>query len=403
MKRVLFAAYGGGHVRSLLPVALRLRGRNDVCLEFLPLTTARLAVEQAGLPSLAYPDLLTCLDQTRANNLLERAGLTTPMEGLHSAISIEETLAYHAVGLHDLALLYGDEQALALFAQQGRAAFCPVHTFRSWLQYTQPDLVVTSSSPRSELALQRSARQLGIPGLVVSDLYLQRESAYMCDGSYATQITVINDYVAASLRARGLSDDVIIHVTGNPAFDSLFDDAPRMAGYALRSRLGLAADSLLLSYYAPPTSVSLLGEAFEPLSAVVAALEQISTALSHVHYLIRLHPNDIRPAPELGRRGFYCAPGDSLEACLWASNAVLVENSTVGYQAGLLGLPVFKLGNPTYPPYVECGIAKHLQGLEDLQSHLPSVPTGRHARVLMTQASAPATDAVFQVIDRLLA
>lgn len=401
-KRVLLACYGGGHVQSLLPVARRLAQRSDIALTLLPFTTARRPVLQAGLPAQSYTSLLAVVDQAKADALLSRAGVRVDGAGNHAAIPAGETLAYHAVGLHDLSLVHGEERALELFAQQGRALFCPTSSFTAWLPQQQPDLVITSSSPRSELALQRAARSLGIPGLVVSDLFLQREAQYICDGAYARQITVINDYVASMLRSQGLAADSTVHVTGNPAFDAVLEPQQQAAGDQLRTRLGLSAQSCLVSYYAPPAAVSLLGEAFVPLPEVVEAFEQLAARFDQLHYLIRLHPNDARPAPQLGSRGFLSPADLSLEACLWASDAVVVENSTVGFQAGLIGVPVFKLGNPHYPPYVECGIARYLQRLDDLAGPLSEQPLQPRSHRRGAAQQAPATEAVLHVIDQLL-
>jgi len=404
VKRVLLACYGGGHVQSLLPLAKRLTQNVDVQLQILPFTTARQSFVAAGLSVLPYSTMLCCLDQERSERLLSLAGVTAHAVATHADVPLEETLAYHAVGLHDLAVQHGDAKALDLFAQHGRAVFCPVVTFKAWLAANPVDLVVTSSSPRSELALQRAARQLGIAGLAVSDLFLQRESAYICDPGYAPAVTVINDYVADVLRAGGFESEShrAIHITGNPAFDRLFEPALRFEGQALRARLGLVDGDVLVSYYAPPAAQSLLGESFLPLHDVVNALDRLTDQFPGLHYLIRLHPNDSRPAPRLGPRGVLSAPSDSLEACLWSSNLVVVENSTVGFQAGLIGLPVFKLGNPDYPPFVACGIARYLGCLEDLAVYLSDFAALPAPADPYLEHVPSATDAVLSVIHRML-
>lgn len=402
MNRLLLSCYGGGHVQSLLPLAQRLSRNDNVHLQVLPFTTARQIFMEAGLSVLSYTTLLDCIDQQRSSLLLKKAGVCAEATVGHGAVSLEESLAYHAVGLHDLALQHGDAKALELFAQQGRAAFCPVASFRAWLQANPVDLVLTSSSPRSELALQRAARQLKIPGLAVSDLFLQQESAYICKHNYAADVTVINDYVAKLLRAKGFASGRRLHVTGNPAFDHLFEPAMRLEGQALRASLGLNDDHILISYYAPPKAVSLLGEAFVALPDVISALDRVAARFPVLRYLIRLHPNDTRPAPTPGPCGVLAKPSDSLEACLWSSNAVVVENSTVGYQAGLIGLPVFKLGNPDYPPYVACGIAHHLPHLENLGDYLQDLPEMSALPEGLARPGPSATDAVLSVVNQIL-
>jgi len=402
VKRVLLACYGGGHVQTLLTLAKRLSQRADIQLYILPFTMARQSFVAAGLQVLSYTSLLSCIDHERAAQLSRLAGVTAEGAVGHADVPLEETLAYHAVGLHDLALQHGDVKALEMFEQHGRAVFCPVDSFQAWLMANPFDLIVTSSSPRSELALQRAARLLGIPGLAVSDLFLQQESAYICDEGYAPDVTVVNDYVAGVLRDGGFDSSRNIHITGNPAFDRLFEPALRSEGQALRSRLGLKDGDILVSYYAPPTAQSLLGEAFVPLRDIVAAFDRLVEFCPNLHYLVRLHPNDTRPSPRLGPRGVLSMPSDSLEACLWSSNVVVVENSTVGFQSGLIGLPVFKLGNPDYPPYVTCGIARHLARLDDLAAYLPALADWSVPVDPLKQPASSATDAVLSVIDQIL-
>ena len=58
MKKALFVAYGGGHVRMLLPVARSLRERGWAEPVFLGLTTARAEVEAAGFRCLGFLDFV---------------------------------------------------------------------------------------------------------------------------------------------------------------------------------------------------------------------------------------------------------------------------------------------------------------------------------------------------------
>lgn len=79
------------------------------------------------------------------------------------------------MGLRDLARDLGREAALERVRQTGRTAFEPVDVMRRYLRQTRPDIVITTTSPRFECALQKAARLEGIPGLAVGDLFLVDE------------------------------------------------------------------------------------------------------------------------------------------------------------------------------------------------------------------------------------
>ena len=57
MKKVLFVAYGGGHVNMVIPVAKKLMAQPGFYVEVLGLTTARHVLEKENIPCFGFSDL----------------------------------------------------------------------------------------------------------------------------------------------------------------------------------------------------------------------------------------------------------------------------------------------------------------------------------------------------------
>lgn len=393
--RVLLACYGGGHVQSLIPIARVLQDDPQVMLTVLGFTTARATFERAGIKAKGY----TVLEGYLTHSCAE---LVEPfiVGASHPDVSKVETRAYFKVGLHDLIEAHGRDEALRLVGEQGRVAFQPELTFRRYLEATFPDLVITSTSPRSELALQRAARAVGIPGLAVSDLFLQHEAAYLCTGKYAPHISVIAEYVANFLRGEGCSQTQL-HVTGNPAFDGLFNVAARTAGQRIRDRFQLNGEIRLITWIGTPNEVSLRGKPFVRNTEIIEHLDTFCDAHPGYKFAFRPHPNRSIDFPDNCRHGLLLGNEFSIEGVLWASDVVVLETSTVGLQAALIGRPVITINSDSYPPYAALGLAKDVPDLNVLDDALMDLRSPCLER-LGPAGLGDATARVLRIIDELL-
>lgn len=394
-RRVLIACYGGGHVQSLLPIAHALSCDPTIELIVLGFTTARSAFKRAGIKALGYDELECYLEKPCP----ELVGPFLNDVG-HPDISPAETHAYFHVGLHDLIIDYGHERAIEMVREKGRVAFMPIHTFSKYLSAASPDLVITSTSPRSELALQRASRILGIPGLAISDLFLQHEKSYLCDGRYAKDITVIADYISQQL-INANCNNTHIHVTGNPAFDSLFSEESRNAGTALRSTFNIGNDERLITWFGTAAEVSLRGKTFLSNRDVIDVLEKYCAAHPGSRYAFRPHPNCKESLPENASFGYLLDGEYPVDAVIWASDVVLLEASTVGLQAALIGKPVITIAAENYPPYAELGLAVDIPDLNSLNAALDNMSSPDLSR-LAPVGLGDACQRVLQVINQLL-
>ena len=357
MKRVLLASYGGGHVRSLIPVAHQLRAVPWIDLTVIGFTTARAAFKRAGIDAIGYDSLVS----DRDGEWLSAVEPFLPSAS-HPDVSAEETRAYFGLGFKNLALEYGDDEAGRLMRSDGRKAFLPVTTFADYIDTGGFDLVITSTSPRSELAVQRAARRLGVPGLAVSDLFLQMESEYICRTDYAQDVSVISPFVAEFLRSRELPEGHRTHVVGNPAFDELDDEAFSTEAAEVRESMAIPQSIQLLTWIGSTGKVSLIGKEFLSTAEVVDWLESFCRSNPAYKYMLRRHPSDDCNV-RLGPHGMLC-PDIPIETCIQLSDLLLMETSTVGLQAALLEKPVVTIGADDYPPYAELGVAVDVPNLD---------------------------------------
>jgi len=360
-KNIVFGCYGGGHVQSLIPVIKLLQKKTDLSIIVIGFTTARKAFERAGIEAYGYDYLLNNDDGEWLNLAKKYLPETT-----HPDVSENETLAYYSIGLKDLSLKYGRDEAIKMFKAEGRKVFFPVQTFIQFLKRNSPDIVVTSTSPRSELALQYAARALNINSLAVSDLFLQKESEYICNGNYSENITVMAEYVAQFLRVKGYKGK--IYVTGNPAFDIL--NTSNLHRPLLREQLEIPENKKVILWVCPSASVSMIGKPFVKPEIIISFLENFCSKYHEYSYIVRQHPNHSIIDAKQVKSGVLCPSSISIEDCISAVDLVLLETSTVGLQAALTGLPVVTINAGNYPPYAELGISVDVSGMSELTDAL---------------------------------
>lgn len=211
----LFVAYGGGHVKALLPVALQAQAQGVARVVFLALTTAAATVREAGLPVIGFADLLEASD-TPALQHGRRLVDTLEVQ----AAQREESIAYLGLSYAELDADVGPQEAAARYAQYGRQAFLPVRVLERAIRRWQPACVLATNAPRAERAALLAARRQGVPSLCLLDLFGLWERDWLVRPDYADALCVLNPQVAASLVAAGRPAQHL-HVTGNPAFDGI--------------------------------------------------------------------------------------------------------------------------------------------------------------------------------------
>jgi hypothetical protein len=343
-------SYGGGHANIIIALSREL-SRRGVDHQVMGFTTAVATFRRAGL---TVSDVATLLEPDLDAPFIDEARMLAPASG-HPDVSDEETVAYYAVGYRDLCDRLGEEEALARVEQLGRKAFEPVSMFRRFFERHRPSVVVTTTSPRFEVAAIKAARSLRIPTVAVGDMFLVAEQEWILGDAYAEHLVVISEQVAEMLRQNGLSRATCLHVLGNPAFDVLAaqpGDESRRA--ELRKRLDVK-DRTLILWPLGGSPETVVGRALLPAQQAGAMLDSICAQDERYRFLLRPHPN--WPVPDLPFRYGKVERSLSAEEALMACDVVCVEASTMGLQAVLKGKPVICYNYADYVLYPEFGWA----------------------------------------------
>ncbi len=342
-RRALFVAYGGGHVAMMLPVIAALREvAPDLECTLMALTTGHARAVAAGVPALGYKDFLHLVDAPAALAWGGKLG-----EGNHSPdVSREETLAYLGINYLDLEQQLGPQEAAAAYARHGRFGFLPLNFMRRVLESVRPDVVVTTNSPRSEQAALESAVALGIPSIGLIDLFAQDADAFVHRPIRPDLTCVLAESVRERVIARGF-DPARVAVTGNPAFDALNAPSARQAARALRERLGWQERRVILwAGQSEPAGAVTGGDRFAFAAGIEAALRAQVRQRPDLALVVRYHPGEWQHFPDQGAqdRVHFSRPAlEAIQPLILASDVVLVQNSTVGLEAAIAGIPVVSI------------------------------------------------------------
>lgn len=393
--RPLLACYGGGHVEIILSVAealIKYQGNPEI----LGFTTAYRTLVDKGFPAHSVRVLLE-----EENNLewLELADQFT--HGVsHPDICQKETRAYFAIGLKDLCKKHGKRVAIEMVKRHGRKVFEPVETFRKYIKKTKPDFVIATTSPRFETALLKAARIEGVPHLAIGDLFLRKELEWMTSSGYAQNIAVLSNEVARHLIDAGIGGESIF-VTGNPAFDKLSmvkKDIERRD--KLRKKIGFTEKTVIL-YPAPSSKISQNGRAFADIYKTIQLLDEFCVKHSEFAYVVRQHPNlPLSKSLNLSRGYFDDGRLMTPEETILMSDVVLVEASTMGLQAALMGKKVFVVGFSDYVVYPEFGLAQSALSFQEALSKLGEGNV-HFKNVAGIDIWPSATERVLQVINQI--
>jgi hypothetical protein len=355
----LFVSYGGGHVKALLPVAERVHELGIAQPLYLALTTAAPLVKKSGLATLGFRDFLRPGD-VRAREKGEALAAQLAVQ----ATDRDESIAYLGLSYTELEDRLGHAQAADRYRRYGRQAFLPLGILERAMQKHRPAVVIATNSPRAEQAAIQTAGALGIASVCLVDLFGIWERDLLAQPGYATALCVLNEGVRRNLVDAGRpSSD--IHVTGNPAFDSIHDPTNQALGRRARGDLGWN-DLHVLLYASSPEPVSIPGieASGDPAfpRSIEGELVRLVSANPTLALWIRRHPSEaVATEVDGGQlRIRHATPEMPLHACIHGSDEVIVTVSTVGVEASLAGRPVTQVRGSILDhlsPYVAMGVA----------------------------------------------
>lgn len=396
---VLFVAYGGGHIQTIIPVARRMHELGCV-ISIFAVTTAVAVVEASGLPYFSYSDL------PQANNEdVKQEGTRLAAEFPSGGpVPYNETCAYMGINFTDLIQQYGRDRASELYGSAGRQIFFPLSTMTDLLNELQPKLVVATNSPRSEQAVLQAAVDMGLQSLCIVDMFAMQEVAWLKAPGFGTKICVLNDGVKRMLIDQGRPAEEIV-ITGNPAFDGIYDLTVLQHGRKLKQKRCCDEHrfSILYASTPEPSRHPFTGEIGDPglPFKVEKCLREILSDRDDVELVLRRHPSeDQEIAP--GERIFASPRSEDVNALIHSVDLVIVTCSTVGLQAYLAGVPLISVECSVISkdaPYGKFGMSRMVPSIDLLKSSLIDEINRQRmkrmsARRDMDPPSAPAAIAV---------
>lgn len=359
---VLFVTYGGGHIAKVAPVVKTLEAQGVPCI-VLALTVGHAVALRMGLSPLGYRDFLQLVDRDRALQY----GRALLEGNRHPQVDEHESCCYLGINYLDWVERFGEAEAARRYAEGGRRSFYPLSFMGRLLGALRPAVVVSTSSPRSEQALLEAARQRGIPSLTIMDLFALPYDPYMRQPVKADRITAMSEYVRRNLVAAGVPDERV-RVTGCPAYDPLHDPAHAVAAAAWKRTMGWEGLHVVMwagyKEEGPGVPPGWQGTAFgveveQRLRAWVAGRPDHAL-------LVRYHPNQYHYFPDLGpaERVYVAQAGkEPVQPQLHASDTVIVQTSTVGLEAALIGKRVLNLRHA--PSVIDLGFDFNAMGLAE--------------------------------------
>ena len=400
----LFVSYGGGHAKALLPVALRVRALGIAQPVYLALTTAAVPVRASGLRTLGFLDFLEPGDQ-RALATGEELAAQLAVQ----ATDRQESVAYLGLSYTEMEDRLGVDDAARQYRKYGRQAFLPLGLLRRVIRALQPALVVATNSPRAEQAAIEAARGMGVPSVCLVDLLGIWERDTLVRRDYADALCVLNAGVRDSLVAAGRPAGDI-HLTGNPAFDTLHDPAVHAEGARQRTQLGWNGLHVCMYASSPEPAhspdVEGTGDPAFPRHIEQALIDAV-LANPELALWIRRHPSEaaagavLRESHPRIRESTSAMP---VHACIHASDEVIVTVSTVGVEAAIAGKLVTQVRGSILDhlsPYVALGLADRELTLAQLADAYAGPGLARTAGTAARAAFAAgaATDRVVQVLQ----
>lgn len=397
--KILFVAYGGGHVAMLAPVCKHLLASGHQ-VHFLALTTAPQYLENEGLTGFGFKDIPGSL-LPEVQSIGEKLTNDLPNGGL---VSREESIAYMGRSFLDLVDQYSEAEAERLFEKKGRQAFLPVRTMKQVIDWLAPDVVVATNSPRAEQAAILAAAEIGIPSVCVVDMFALQEIQWIGKAGYASRVCVLSQAVREMFINYGRAQNEVI-VTGNPAFDRLKSESlPERATDLRRLKGWKNAPVIVYASQVEPELHPFNGTKGDPLLPERYEKELYRIARDHADWrvVIRPHPSENRLGwSSLPDHVYYSDSREQLDVLLTAADLVITLTSTVGLEASLLGTPVISIQGSIFTPdapYAEMGLAYPVNTLDELEPAIESVFTGNWVSTAAMPELGQATFNVSNVI-----
>lgn len=403
VQRILFVCYGAGHVNMLVPLILRAMSDSRFEISVLGLTTAGAVLQHNGIPYLGFKDLIEGGDQM-ALEYGEELAASVPSGG---TVSHDETVAYMGLSFGDLVSRYGFEKAESLYQGKGRQAFLPISILERIFDRVQPELLVSTNSPRAERAAFMVARERKIPSVCIVGLFARHEVEWIGEPAFGSRVCVLSQSVKQFIQSAGRFEHEVV-VTGNPALDRLARPSLRDEAENFRREKGWEGKKVILWASQPePERHPFTGAKADPRlpRRVDQALLGVAERYPDWQVVIRYHPGESVDPAEWPKQAYISTANDDLATLLKSVDVVVTMTSTVGLEGLLLGKPLVTIDQSVFredAPYANMGLARGVDDLNKLESALLETLSGSWQPQEKLPKVGTAADRIFKIIEELL-
>ena len=361
--KLLFVTYGGSHAQILRPVVELLSKKKNLDIFVLALTKASTVFDDLDVKVLGYKDFFTSSDVINFGKKL--------IKDLSEVTDYEESICYMGQNFKELSDSIGEDKAWKKYRKDGRQIFFPKTALLEILDSIRPDLVVTTNSPRSEMAAVIAAKDMNIKSIAIIDMFGVRCLPWFKEPDFASKICVLSEDVKQFLIRSGINSNKLV-VTGNPMFDSLVMNYQTKKKEIDGFRMNRPS-TVLWASQAEPEQGGDFGKPGNPELPlkIESKLIDIFRNNSDWKLIIRNHPSESpRNYPEFIE---YSDQSESIEDLLKRVDVVVTLTSTVGFQGILYGTKLITLDISVYTetmPYSEVGLSYGIDDINDLERAL---------------------------------
>ena len=256
----------------------------------------------------------------------------------------------------------------------GRQAFFPINLMTKIIQYIQPKMVISTNSPRSEKACIEAASILGINSVCINDLFAIKQISWLKKKEFANKLFVLNESVRNFLIDAGRPASDIV-ASGNPAFDSLYDNKFYEEGIMIKKEMGIENRVNILYASTDEQKINRWtgerGDTDLPIN-IEKKLREFVKNNKDINLIIRRHPSQSLKVKK-SERVFESNQDQNINAILNAVDIVIHSASTVGLQAALIGKSVINIELSTISsdlPLTSMGMGRSLFSLDDIEKVL---------------------------------
>ena len=224
MKKIFITCYGGGHV-NLINNILPLFENFEVYV--LALTKAIEVIDYSKCKVISIEDIFNLYNESEKVEILSlgKEIITNDL-----TLSTEDSQFYMGIGMFNLIKEYGVELANVKFSKFGRHCFLQKDSALKILDFFKPDIVISTTSPRFELAMIIEAKKRGLVNIQIDDLTADPSVQFIAD-----EIIVLDSIVKERLNLR-LNYKPKIHVLGNIVFSNFIKSVLNINSQKLKEK-----------------------------------------------------------------------------------------------------------------------------------------------------------------------